>query len=129
MNIYFDENFPPSIPKALDCLEEFDKKNSILSTSIEIGLGVKDPKLIKHISKNNGVWVTFDRKSLKAHIKVLKRYKVPVFAFEYGSSHGYWEKTYLTLKHWKRIKELIQDNKSKKSYAFRILKTTIKPKE
>lgn len=93
MNIYFDANFPPSIPAALDKLEDFDRENYILSTAEEFGHGIKDPQLIKAISKKKGIWIIFDKSALKAHIKVLKRYKVPIFAFEYAS-HRYWEKTY-----------------------------------
>lgn len=128
MNIYFDANFPPSIASALDQLEKFDRENNILSTSIEFGQDIKDPQLIKAIAKKNGIWITFDRNALKAHIKVLKRYKVPIFAFEYGS-HRYWEKTYLTLKHWEKIKSLIIENKEKDFYVFRVMKTTVKSRE
>jgi hypothetical protein len=128
MNIYFDANFPPSIPQALDKLEEFDRENNILSTAEEFGQDIKDPQLIKAIAKKKGVWVTFDRSALKAHIKVLKRYKVPIFAFEYGS-HRYWDKTYLTLKHWAKIKNLISENKSSEFYVFRVMKSTVKLRE
>jgi len=128
MNIYFDENFPPSIAEALERLEEFDRENNIYSTTNAFGTGIKDPKLIQEISKKKGIWITFDRSALKAHIKVLKRYKVPIFAFDYGS-HRYWDKTYLTLKHWKKIKEIITENKKKKFYAYRVMKTSVKIKE
>ena len=128
MNIYFDANFPPSIPQALDKLEEFDRENNILSTAEEFGQDIKDPQLIKAIAKKKGVWVTFDRSALKAHIKVLKRYKVPIFAFEYGS-HRYGDKTYLTLKHWAKIKNLISENKSSEFYVFRVMKSTVKLRE
>lgn len=128
MNIYFDANFPPSISEALDKLEAFDRENNILSTSKEFGQDIKDPQLIKAIAKNNGVWITFDRSALKAHIKVLKRYKVPIFAFEYGS-HRYWDKTYLTLKHWEKIKRLIFENKHSDFYVFRVMKSAVKLRE
>lgn len=128
MNIYFDANFPPSIALALDKLEDFDRENKIISCSKEFGQDVKDPQLIKAIAKKNGIWITFDRKALKAHIKVLKRYKVPIFAFEYGS-HRYWEKTYLTLKHWEKIKNLIVENKDSDFYVFRVMKSTVKLRE
>lgn len=128
MKIYFDANFPPSISEALDKLEGFDRQNDILSTTLEFGENIKDPQLIKAIAKKKGVWITFDRNALKAHIKVLKRYKVPIFAFEYGS-HRYWEKTYLTLKNWEKIKTLIFENKDADFYVYRVMKSTIKFKK
>jgi len=128
MNIYFDANFPPSISEALDKLEAFDRENNILSTSKEFGQDIKDPQLIKAIAKNKGIWITFDRSALKAHIKILKRYKVPIFAFEYGS-HRYWDKTYLTLKHWEKIKGLIFENQGSDFYVFRVMKSAVKLKE
>ncbi|PHR98019.1 MAG: hypothetical protein COA80_06105 [Leeuwenhoekiella sp.] len=124
MKLYFDENFPPAIPKALNSLEIHEPENEIFSTSSEFKTGIKDQLLIKKIGDNKGIWITFDRKALKAHYKVLKRYKVSVFAFEFGS-HKYWEKVYLVLKHWKKIKVILSERKDDSFYMYRITKTKI----
>lgn len=121
MIFFFDENFDNNIPDALDLLEKLEGLHSVSPTRRIFKPGIKDPNLIPKIAKQKGILVTFDRKALKAHIKLLKRYKVPTFAFSYGSQK-YSEKVHLILKSWKAIKEKVElhEKSNQKPYFYKV---------
>ena len=117
MNFFFDENFDNNIPDALHLIEKLEGKHEVKPTRRVFKAGIKDPNLIPKIAKSKGILVTFDRKALKAHIKLLKRYKVSVFALSFGSEK-YSEKVHLILKSWKSIKEKVELHESNGNKPF-----------
>lgn len=109
MNFFFDENFSECVPNGLDIIERSTGKYRVYSTKTEFKPGLKDPILIPKIAKKKGLLVTFDRKALKAHIKLLKRRKVSVIAFSCADKN-YEEKLDLVFKNWKKIKEIVEQH-------------------
>ncbi|ASV30557.1 MULTISPECIES: PIN-like domain-containing protein [Maribacter] len=127
MEFFFDENFDNNIPDALNLIEKLEGKHSVSPTRRIFKPGIKDPNLIPKISKKKGVLVTFDRKALKAHIKLLKRHKVSVFALSFGSEK-YSEKVHLILKSWKLIKEKVElhENLKQRPYFYKVSNNGLK---
>ena len=127
MDFFFDENFDNNIPDALNLIEKLEGRHQVKPTRRVFKPGVKDPNLIPKISKKKGILVTFDRKALKAHIKLLKRHKVSVFALSFGSEK-YSEKVHLILKSWKLIKEKVDlhEKENQKPYFYKVSNNGLK---
>lgn len=121
MKIYFDENFPYQIAKALNILQspKEDENVEVVNISDYFGRGAADEMWIPQIAKLNGIVVTQDLRIQNTHHQrdLYREHKLGVVFFKPPSKKGYtyWEQVEKVILSWKEIKNT---DRQKRPFAF-----------
>ena len=120
--IYLDENMSPQLAKALDLIQQginVDTKHEyqVLSTTTEIGVGIKDTELLPQLS--GSYFITKDKQIYRrSHERVIyQENNVGVF-FIPSDGLKHIDITQLLVKHWSNILTICKRNKT--PFAFRL---------
>ncbi len=121
MKIYFDENFPYQLAKALNILQspKVDEDVEVLNISDEYGRGAADEEWIPQIAKSNGIVITQDLRiqNTKQQRELYRQYKLGVVFLKPPSKKGYsyWEQVEKVIMSWRDIKDA---KNFKRPFAF-----------
>jgi hypothetical protein len=124
MNIYFDENIPHQIAKALNILQEPCKEQlNVLNISEIFGRGAKDEEWIPKIAEENAVVITQDLNIHHTHQQreLYRKYKLGVVFLKSPSKTGYkyWQMVNKLITSWDDIKKIIQNKKRPFAYILK----------
>jgi len=122
MKIFFDENFPPQLPKALTLLQQGwrDEKVEVFHLAEEYERGLPDEVWIPKIAKEDGIVITRDLNIQKTRQQreLYKQHRLGVVFFKTPSKTGYtyWEIVVKVVQSWSDIK--ITAQREKRPFAY-----------
>lgn len=121
MKIYFDENFPYQIARALTILEEPSQEVvTVMNVSEEFGRGAPDEDWIPKVGKENGIIITQDLNihHTRQQRELYRKHNLGVVFLKPPSKSGYlyWQMVNKILLSWAAIKNLAM--KKERPFAF-----------
>ena len=133
MKIFFDENFPPQIAKALQILQSprTEEDVEVYNIADYFGQGVSDENWIPEIAKKNGIVITQDLNIHRSRNQkeLLKNSGLRIVFFKPPSNKGYtyWEFVENVIKNWNDIKKTSRKNKDPFAYVLRPRSSKLEP--
>ncbi len=119
MKIYFDENFPPNIAKAINILEK-NKDIDVLNITDEFGHGIADDDWIPVVGSKGGIVVTQDHNihRMRQQRELYREHNLGLVVIKPPSKTGYkyWEQVRLIIKEWEKI--IKTASRSKRPFGY-----------
>lgn len=124
MKIYFDENFPYQIARALNILQEPSQEVvTVLNVSEEFGRGAQDEDWIPKVGKENGIIITQDLNihHTRQQRELYRKHNLGVVFLKPPSKSGYlyWQMVNKILLSWAAIKNLAMKNERPFAFVLR----------
>ncbi|OGV39138.1 MAG: hypothetical protein A2020_13680 [Lentisphaerae bacterium GWF2_45_14] len=135
MRFYFDENFPPSLPKGLYVFQNGRKSEDIevFSTVEVFGRGAKDENIIPQIAQQHGTLITQDfniHRTSKLN-SLCQNNKIGIFFFRppKGNNYQYWDLIRWAINQWKNITDISKNEAKNRPFSYIIKPKSQKPEK
>lgn len=107
MKFFFDNNLPPALSRAIDCLSlsEWDGRHSVFHLCEKFDRSTADSKWIEVLSNEPGwVVVTHDNLNKGLEREALRRAGLIVFLLDKSwRNHRFWDKSHQLIRWWPAI--------------------------